>query len=46
MTCPRCRRAMTERRRTFHKHRKWVCARCGAVRRQPVKRRDRKAERT
>lgn len=41
MTCPRCRVAMREARRVFHRQRKWVCPRCGLVRRQPVTRRER-----
>jgi transposase-like protein len=34
MTCPRCRSAMKEQKRCFHKQRKWVCPRCGNVRMQ------------
>jgi transposase-like protein len=32
MTCPRCRRAMREEKRAFHKQRKWICPHCGRVR--------------
>lgn len=36
MTCARCRLAMRELKRSFHKQRKWVCPRCGRVRMQAV----------
>jgi ribosomal protein S27AE len=36
MTCPRCKTAMKEVRRTFHKQRKWVCPKCGLVRFQQI----------
>jgi len=37
MICRRCGKAMREEKRVFHKKRKWVCAKCGAVRMQAQK---------
>ncbi|MCM2271290.1 MAG: endonuclease Q family protein [candidate division Zixibacteria bacterium] len=36
MTCRKCKLAMTELKRTFHKQRKWVCPKCGKVRFQKL----------
>lgn len=40
MICPKCRRAMREEKRSFHKKRKWKCPHCGKVRMQLVPRSD------
>ena len=37
MICPRCKTAMKEEKRSFHKQRKWVCPKCGRVRFQDIK---------
>jgi len=37
MICPRCKCAMKEQKRSFHKKRKWICPKCGRVRFQIVK---------
>ena len=37
MTCPRCKVKMVERKRSYHKQRKWVCPQCGAARMQSQK---------
>jgi len=42
MTCNRCGRPMVEKKRTFHKQRKWVCRRCGKVRMQRTRSKDRR----
>ncbi len=34
MHCRKCRVKMKEEKRVFHKRRKWVCPKCGAVRMQ------------
>jgi transposase-like protein len=36
MTCPRCKAAMREEKRTFHKQRKWICPECGRIRFQKL----------
>jgi len=36
MYCRRCKIKMKEQKRTYHKKRKWICPRCGAVRMQTV----------
>jgi len=36
MHCDRCKTKMKEKKRSFHKQRKWVCPRCGRVRMQRV----------
>ncbi len=41
MICPRCKTKMSEQRRSFHKQRKWVCSKCGLVKMQKAKPRDR-----
>ncbi len=38
MRCPRCKAAMKEEKRSFHKQRKWICPKCGFVRFQQIKR--------
>lgn len=40
MMCPRCKKPMREKKRIFHKRRKWVCPRCGKVVMQRPKKRD------
>jgi transcription initiation factor TFIIIB Brf1 subunit/transcription initiation factor TFIIB len=42
MICPRCRIKMSERKRSFHKRRKWICRRCGLVRMQDIGKRSKK----
>ncbi len=37
MFCPRCKTPMKEKKRTFHKKRKWVCPNCGKVVMQTLK---------
>ena len=37
MICQKCKAHMAERKRSYHKKRKWVCPRCGRVRMQNVK---------
>lgn len=37
MICNRCKKPMSEQRRSFHKQRKWVCPRCGKTRMQKPK---------
>jgi len=37
MICSKCKTAMKEERRSFHKRRKWVCPKCGAVKFQEIK---------
>jgi transposase-like protein len=37
MKCPRCKSAMKELKRSFHKKRKWICPECGCIRFQEVK---------
>jgi ribosomal protein L37AE/L43A len=32
MMCRKCKKPMKEVKRVFHKQRKWVCQKCGAVR--------------
>lgn len=44
MICRKCRIKMTEQKRTFHKQRKWICPRCGAVRFQQDRRKPRPPE--
>ncbi len=40
MICKRCGAAMREERRSYHKKRKWVCPKCGAVRMQQMKKKE------
>jgi len=40
MICRRCKIQMKEEKRSFHKQRKWICPKCGAVRFQQPKKRD------
>ena len=42
MTCKKCHIQMKEEKRTFHKQRKWICPRCGAVRFQLAKKIEKK----
>lgn len=37
MYCKRCKIKMRERKRSYHKKRKWVCPRCGRARMQVPK---------
>lgn len=37
MICPKCKIAMIEQKRSFHKQRKWICPKCGRVRFQQIK---------
>ena len=37
MICPRCKTPMKEKKRSYHKQRKWVCPNCGKVRMQQPK---------
>jgi Zn-finger nucleic acid-binding protein len=37
MMCKKCKVPMKEMKRSYHKRRKWVCPRCGAVRFQEAK---------
>jgi len=36
MTCPRCKTAMEELKRSYHKKRKWICRQCGKIRFQQI----------
>jgi hypothetical protein len=36
MMCRKCKSPMKEVKRAFHKQRKWVCPKCGAVRFQKL----------
>ncbi len=36
MTCKRCGIKMREKKRSFHKQRKWVCPKCGKVEFQKI----------
>ena len=42
MKCSRCKSAMKEMKRSFHKRRKWVCPKCGRIRFQEMKQRTKK----
>jgi len=46
MICPRCKNAMREQKRSFHKQRKWVCPHCGRVRMQSTRADSKKERRT
>jgi hypothetical protein len=37
MYCRKCKAKMVEKKRVYHKKRKWVCPRCGASRFQEIK---------
>lgn len=37
MICSRCKAPMKEEKRSFHKRRKWICPKCGKVRFQQPK---------
>ena len=39
LRCPKCRIAMKEEKRSFHKQRKWICPKCGKVRFQRTRER-------
>lgn len=40
MYCRKCKVKMKEEKRSFHKQRKWICPKCGAVKMEPVKPRE------
>lgn len=37
MICKKCKVKMEEKRRSYHKQRKWVCPRCGRARMERAK---------